>query len=135
MDSGNPLVETWIPDGGFRIERRKVKTPDGGSALAFSGVLPANEETEFELFLTRLDRPSRNQTKGIRRISPRCRPFRPVYPLLTNLSKIMFNNSIFQRVKRDDRHAASRFHIRQQPAKTEFPSPGSGSRPPAWINA
>jgi hypothetical protein len=34
MDSGNPLVETWIPDGGFRIERRKIKTPDGGSALA-----------------------------------------------------------------------------------------------------
>ena len=31
MNSGNPLVETWIPDGGFKIERRKIKTPDGST--------------------------------------------------------------------------------------------------------
>ena len=34
MDSGNALAEIWIPDGGFKIERRRVKTPDGSSALA-----------------------------------------------------------------------------------------------------
>jgi hypothetical protein len=34
MNSGNALLETWIPDGGFRIERRKVGRPDGSSALA-----------------------------------------------------------------------------------------------------
>ncbi|MGA2883516.1 MAG: hypothetical protein ABSG13_31650 [Bryobacteraceae bacterium] len=34
MHTGSDLLETWIPDGGFMIERRKLKTPDGGSALA-----------------------------------------------------------------------------------------------------
>lgn len=29
MHTGSELVETWIPDGGFRIERRKVRTPEG----------------------------------------------------------------------------------------------------------
>ena len=34
MHTGSDLLETWIPDGGFMIERRKLKTVDGGSALA-----------------------------------------------------------------------------------------------------
>lgn len=34
MHSGSELLETWIPDGGFVIERRKLKTADGGSAVA-----------------------------------------------------------------------------------------------------
>ena len=34
MHSGSELLQTWIPDGGFQIERRKLKTPDGGSAIA-----------------------------------------------------------------------------------------------------
>jgi hypothetical protein len=34
MDSGSGLVETWIPDGGFEIQRRKVKTPEGGAVVA-----------------------------------------------------------------------------------------------------
>ena len=34
MHTGSELLETWIPDGGFMIERRKLKTPDGESALA-----------------------------------------------------------------------------------------------------
>ena len=34
MHSGNALLETWIPDGGFKIERRRIKMPDGSSALA-----------------------------------------------------------------------------------------------------
>ena len=34
MHSGSELIQTWIPTGGFRIERRKLKTPDGGSAIA-----------------------------------------------------------------------------------------------------
>lgn len=33
MLSGSDLLETWIPDGGFQIERRKIKTPDGGSTI------------------------------------------------------------------------------------------------------
>jgi len=33
MDSGNGLVETWIPDGGFEIQRRKVKAAAGGSVV------------------------------------------------------------------------------------------------------
>ncbi|MCC6860666.1 MAG: hypothetical protein IT158_19015 [Bryobacterales bacterium] len=33
MNSGSELVETWIPDGGFEIQRRKVKTADGSSAV------------------------------------------------------------------------------------------------------
>jgi hypothetical protein len=33
MNSGTGLVETWIPDGGFETQRRKVKTADGGSAV------------------------------------------------------------------------------------------------------
>jgi hypothetical protein len=34
MHSGSELIETWIPDGGFMIERRKLRTSDGGSAVA-----------------------------------------------------------------------------------------------------
>jgi len=34
MHSGSELLETWIPDGGFMIERRKLKTADGGCAVA-----------------------------------------------------------------------------------------------------
>ncbi len=34
MHSGSELLQTWIPDGGFKIERRKLKTADGGSAIA-----------------------------------------------------------------------------------------------------
>jgi hypothetical protein len=30
MTSGSELVETWIPVGAFKVERRKVRTPDGG---------------------------------------------------------------------------------------------------------
>jgi hypothetical protein len=33
MNSGSGLVETWIPDGGFEIQRRKVRTSDGGSMV------------------------------------------------------------------------------------------------------
>jgi hypothetical protein len=29
MHTGSDIVETWIPDGGFKIERRKIRTPDG----------------------------------------------------------------------------------------------------------
>jgi hypothetical protein len=34
MHSGSELLETWIPDGGFGIAKRRLKTGDGGSALA-----------------------------------------------------------------------------------------------------
>jgi hypothetical protein len=34
MHTGSDLLETWIPDGGFMIERRKLKTANGGSAVA-----------------------------------------------------------------------------------------------------
>ena len=34
MHTGSDLLETWIPDGGFLIERRKLKTADSGSAVA-----------------------------------------------------------------------------------------------------
>jgi hypothetical protein len=33
MTSGSELVKTWIPDGGFKIERRKVRTPDGTATV------------------------------------------------------------------------------------------------------
>jgi hypothetical protein len=34
MHSGSELLETWIPDGGFEIAKRTLKTGDGGSAVA-----------------------------------------------------------------------------------------------------
>jgi len=34
MPTRSELLETWIPDGGFRIERRKVKTADGSAIVA-----------------------------------------------------------------------------------------------------
>ncbi len=34
MHTGSELLETWIPDGGFEITKRKLKTDDGGSAVA-----------------------------------------------------------------------------------------------------
>jgi hypothetical protein len=33
MHTGSDLLETWIPAGGFAIERRKLKKADGGSAV------------------------------------------------------------------------------------------------------
>ena len=33
MPTSSELVETWIPDGGFKLERRKVRTPDGGGTF------------------------------------------------------------------------------------------------------
>jgi hypothetical protein len=33
MNSGGELVETCIPDSGFEMQRRKVKTPEGGSVV------------------------------------------------------------------------------------------------------
>jgi hypothetical protein len=29
MPAGSELIETWIPTGGFRLERRRARTPDG----------------------------------------------------------------------------------------------------------
>jgi hypothetical protein len=34
MYTGSDLLETWIPDGGFEIAKRRLKTGDGGSAVA-----------------------------------------------------------------------------------------------------
>jgi hypothetical protein len=34
MHTGSELVETWIPVGGFKIERRRVRTQDGGATVA-----------------------------------------------------------------------------------------------------
>jgi hypothetical protein len=34
MHAGSELLETWIPDGGFEIVKRKLKTTDGGSVIA-----------------------------------------------------------------------------------------------------
>jgi len=31
--AGSELIETWIPDGGFKLERRKVQTPDGSATF------------------------------------------------------------------------------------------------------
>jgi hypothetical protein len=33
MTSGSELVETWIPVGGFKVERRRVRTQDGGATV------------------------------------------------------------------------------------------------------
>lgn len=33
MPAGSELVETWIPTGGFKIERRRVRTRDGGATV------------------------------------------------------------------------------------------------------
>jgi hypothetical protein len=33
MYGGSELLETWIPDGGFKMERRRTKAPDGGSTI------------------------------------------------------------------------------------------------------
>ncbi len=33
MHSGSELIETWIPVGGFKLKRRRVRTPDGGATF------------------------------------------------------------------------------------------------------
>ena len=38
MHTGSDLLETWVPDGGFMIERRKLKTGEGGSAVADAAI-------------------------------------------------------------------------------------------------
>jgi len=33
MHTGSELLETWIPTGGFKVERRRVRTLDGGATV------------------------------------------------------------------------------------------------------
>ena len=37
MHSGSELIETWVPIGGFKIDRRRVRTRDG--SLTFTDCL------------------------------------------------------------------------------------------------
>jgi hypothetical protein len=48
MHTGSELVETWIPTGGFRIERRKVRTQDG-SAIVTECLVPRWDIGELDL--------------------------------------------------------------------------------------
>jgi hypothetical protein len=48
MHTGSELVETWIPTGGFRIERRKVRTQDG-SAIVTDCLVPRWDIGELDL--------------------------------------------------------------------------------------
>src|ERR1700751_4143002 len=95
-------IEATLIECVIFLRLRVIADPLNGSALG-----AASTGVAIFFLLTWLDRPSGDQTKGIGRISPRRRPLRPVYPLPANLSKITFNNSIFQRVKCDHRHAAA----------------------------
>jgi hypothetical protein len=40
MEAGTVLFETWVPAGGFKLERRKGKTPDG-ALLTADWLVPA----------------------------------------------------------------------------------------------
>jgi hypothetical protein len=33
MPTGSELIETWIPDGGFKLDRRRVRTPQGETTV------------------------------------------------------------------------------------------------------
>ena len=40
METGTVLFETWVPTGGFRLERRKGKTPEG-TVITTDWLVPA----------------------------------------------------------------------------------------------
>lgn len=48
MHTGSELVETWIPTGGFRIERRRVRTQDGAGTVT-ECLVPKWDMGELEL--------------------------------------------------------------------------------------
>jgi hypothetical protein len=48
MHTGSELVETWLPDGGFKLERRKIRTHDGGATMA-ECLVPKWESAELSL--------------------------------------------------------------------------------------
>ena len=33
MPAGSELIETWIPNGGFKVERRRVRTQEGEATV------------------------------------------------------------------------------------------------------
>jgi hypothetical protein len=67
MHTGSELVETWIPDGGFKIERRKVRTPDGGATVT-ECLVPRWDTGDLDL-----DRPCSRQP-CLHRIVADCAP-------------------------------------------------------------
>jgi len=69
MHTGSELVETWIPNGGFKLERRKIHTHDGGATVA-ECLVPKWESAELSL-----DRPCARQS-CLHRIVADCLPDR-----------------------------------------------------------
>ena len=81
MNSSSDQTETWIPDGGFEIQRRKVKAADGGSVVR-ECLVPKWSNDELTL-----DRPLHRQP-CLHRILADCRHYQLVrlaslYGLLT----------------------------------------------------
>jgi len=68
MHSGSELIETWIPTGGFKLERRKARTPDG--AVFAECLVP-----KWEIDDLMADRPCTRQT-CLHRIVADCPPER-----------------------------------------------------------
>jgi hypothetical protein len=64
MNSGTGLVETWIPDRGFEIQRRKVKTPDGRTVVG-DCLVPKWSGDDLAV-----DRPLQRQPTGARTSGP-----------------------------------------------------------------
>jgi hypothetical protein len=69
MHTGSELVETWIPSGGFKLERRKVRTPEGGATFT-ECLVPRWDTGELDL-----DRPCARQP-CLHRIVADCLPER-----------------------------------------------------------
>ncbi len=46
MPTGSELVETWIPDGGFKLERRRVRTQEGETTVT-ECLVPKSEHGEL----------------------------------------------------------------------------------------
>jgi hypothetical protein len=73
MHTGSELLETWIPAGGFKLERRKVRTSDGGATFT-ECLVPRWDTGELDL-----DRPCARQP-CLHRIVADCLPER--HPIL-----------------------------------------------------
>lgn len=73
VNSGGGLVETWIPDGGFEIEHKKVKTAEGSTVVAECLVRKRSSDELTE------DRPP-NRKPYLHRVLADCRHDQILHP-------------------------------------------------------
>src|SRR5271157_4015546 len=71
METGTVHIETWVPAGGFKLERRKGKTPEG-AVITTDWLVPAWPQDDLAATYPCAEQPC------IHRVLAECRPDRIV---------------------------------------------------------